>query len=73
MARTTSNPDFARGTSPAPQRRSTSFEEEVRRLGLHEGEYAMSRELREWCRLNASRCYVPEWLLKQWDLDIELE
>ena len=27
-----------------------------------------SEELRQWCRRNKDRCYIPEWLLKQWGI-----
>jgi len=34
--------------------------------------YSASRELRRWCYLNRNRCYVPEWLLQEWRMDVEI-
>ncbi|PYX27434.1 MAG: hypothetical protein DMG77_19010 [Acidobacteria bacterium] len=49
----------------------TGFEEEVRRLGLNEQTCAGSRELKKWCESNKDRCYIPQWLLKQWGLSVD--
>jgi hypothetical protein len=50
----------------------TEFELTVRRLRLTPQLYVSSRELKRWWESNRNRCYVPEWLLKQWDPDVEL-
>jgi hypothetical protein len=68
MRRTKANPNFTRGGSPPLPSGPTSFEEQVSRLGLHESEYVGSDELRQWCCRNCDRCYVPEWLLKEWNI-----
>jgi len=53
-------------TAEAPPNGPSAFEQYVRQLGLSEASYSSSRELREWCRENRNRCYIPEWLLKHW-------
>jgi hypothetical protein len=49
----------------------TEFEQEVARLGLSKVEYADSAELRRWCERNFNRCYVPEWLLHEWGMEVD--
>jgi len=49
----------------------TEFENEVRRLGLDEHNYADSDQLRQWCEHNKNRVYVPERLLKHWRIDVD--
>jgi hypothetical protein len=50
----------------------TQFELTTKRLRLTPEMYASSGELKRWCESNRNRCYVPEWLLKQWGLEVEL-
>ena len=50
---------------------STEFEMRVRQLQLTAGMYASSRELRAWGERNRNRCYVPEWLLKEWSITVD--
>ena len=50
----------------------TEFEIEVHRLGLAKSEYLTSAELRRWCDRHRNRVYVPEWLLKEWGMHVEL-
>lgn len=47
-----------------------AFERYAQQLGLTERSYVDSRELREWCRENRHRCYIPEWLLKEWRMTV---
>jgi len=49
----------------------TVFEEQVRKLGLNEQTCVNSEKLRQWCRSNKDRCYIPEWLLKQWGIPVD--
>jgi hypothetical protein len=56
---------------PAPAL-ATEFELRVRRLQLTPEMYAPSTELRLWCQQNRNRIYVPEWLLKEWDITVDL-
>jgi hypothetical protein len=46
----------------------TEFEGMVLRLGLTKETYSSSSQLRIWCERNSNRCYVPEWLLKEWGI-----
>jgi hypothetical protein len=50
---------------------ATGFEEEVRRLGLNEQTCEASPQLKEWCEHNKNRCYIPEWLLKRWEMSVD--
>jgi hypothetical protein len=34
--------------------------------------YASSLELRAWCEQNRNRRYIPEWLLEEWSITVEL-
>jgi len=44
---------------------------QVERLGLTNAEYVGSPELKHWCERNRNRVYVPEWLLKEWEIEVE--
>ena len=45
---------------------------EVTRLGLAKSEYVASTELKRWCDRNRHRVYVPEWLLAEWGMHVEM-
>jgi hypothetical protein len=47
---------------------ATEFEGVALRLGLTKETYSSSSQLRIWCERNSNRCYVPEWLLKEWEI-----
>jgi hypothetical protein len=64
------NPNWGKPSQPI-HAVLTEFETQVERLGLTKAEYVGSAELRRWCERNRNRCYVPEWLLKEWDLPVE--
>jgi hypothetical protein len=49
----------------------TAFEEQVQKLGLNEQTCATSEKLRQWCQCNKDRCYILEWLLKQWRITVD--
>ena len=49
----------------------TAFEEQVEKFGLNEHTCVASEELRQWCERNKDRCYIPEWLLKQWRIAVD--
>jgi hypothetical protein len=51
--------------------RPTEFEMQVRKLGLTPKKYASSVELRRWCERNKNHHYIPEWLLKAWNITID--
>ena len=50
---------------------ATEFELHVSQLHLTPEMYASSAKLRTWCERNRNRCYVPEWLLKEWDITVD--
>ena len=50
----------------------TEFELEARRLGLTREAYTASAKLRTWCERNKNRCYIPEWLLAEWGITVDL-
>ncbi len=64
------NPNWGRPIPVVPAL-PTEFELRVRQLHLTAGMYASSRELRAWCERNRNRCYVPEWLLKEWGIAVD--
>jgi hypothetical protein len=49
---------------------ATAFEIEVRQLHLMPEAYTFSAELRNWCAENRNRFYIPEWLLKAWNMSV---
>jgi hypothetical protein len=65
------NPNWGRPMPPVPAL-ATEFELQVRRLQLVPETYLYSRELRAWCERNRNRLYIPEWLLKEWDITVDL-
>ena len=68
MARHSDNSRWSTG-NPAPLPKLPSeFETFAKQLGLEEQSYAHSRELRAWCKEHRNRCYIPEWLLKEWGI-----
>jgi hypothetical protein len=50
----------------------SEFEKVVARLGLKEQAWVTSERLKRWASLNRSRRYVPESLLKAWNLEVHL-
>ena len=64
------NPSWGKGSRPLPAV-LTEFEMQVERLGLTKAQFIDSTQLRQWCADNRNRCYVPEWLLKEWGLTVE--
>ena len=65
------NPNWGRAMPFAPAL-PTEFEIIAKRLRLTPQMYASSRKLKRWCESNRNRCSVPEWLLKEWNLQVEL-
>ena len=65
------NPNWGRPIPPTLAL-ATEFELRVRELQLTGEMYAYSRELRIWCEQNRNRYYVPEWLLKEWGITVEV-
>jgi hypothetical protein len=50
----------------------TEFELRIRQLQLTAEMYTSSRDLRAWCEQNRNRLYVPEWLLEEWGITVDL-
>ena len=50
----------------------TEFEMTVANLRLKQSDYVTSVELKLWCGRNRNRVYVPEWLLREWRMQVEL-
>lgn len=50
----------------------TEFEQQVARLGLRDSQYVVSPELKRWCDRNRNRVYVPEWLLAEWGMHVDM-
>lgn len=50
----------------------TEFEAEVARLGLTKSELVASTELKRWCDRNRNRVYIPEWLLADWGMHVDV-
>jgi hypothetical protein len=68
------NSDFASGRhTPARPATASEFEKRMRELRLTRDTCADSLALRRWCEENRNRCYIPEWLLKVWGIDVEPE
>jgi len=70
MSRKRGNPNWGRSGGPIPAV-VTEFEKEVRRLGLTKQTCIGSSELRLWCERNRNRCYIPEWLLEEWEILVD--
>jgi hypothetical protein len=73
MPRRRGNPKWGSGGQPLQPTPgvATEFEEQVRRLRLTNQTCVSSTELRRWCERNRNRCYIPEWLLKEWGLPVD--
>jgi len=65
------NPNWGKPPEVKPASAPTEFELRARSLRLQESNYANSDDLRAWCKANKNRCYVPEWLLKRWDMPVD--
>jgi hypothetical protein len=63
------NPNWGRSGS-FPPALATEFELQVRHLQLAPEAYVFSDQLRIWCERNRNRFYIPEWLLKAWDIPV---
>lgn len=66
------NPNWGRPMLPASVL-CTEFELQVRRLHLTPEHYVVSSHLRNWCRENRNRFYIPEWLLDEWKIRVDAD
>ena len=64
------NPNWGR-PMPAEPVVPTEFERETQKLRLTAEMYVTSTQLRTWCERNRHRCFVPEWLLKEWHFSVD--
>jgi len=69
MLRKRGNPNWGRPMPPASVM-CTEFELQVRHLRLAPEEYVASAHLRKWCEHNKNQYYIPEWLLKAWNISV---
>ena len=69
MANKRGNPNWGRPMLPASVL-CTEFEMQVGKLHLTPTEYVASPPLRRWCEENKNQYYVPEWLLKAWNISV---
>ena len=65
------NPNWGQPLPSSIPTLPTEFEMKVRQLGLTREMYVYSEELRGWCEENRNRCYIPEWLLEAWDIQVD--
>jgi hypothetical protein len=49
---------------------ATEFEMQARHLHLAPDQYVASSQLRNWCEKNKNQYYIPEWLLKAWNMSV---
>jgi hypothetical protein len=65
------NPNWGRPFLPALAL-PTEFELCVRQLRLTGEMYTSSAELHRWCERNRNLRYIPEWLLQEWNITVDL-
>ena len=53
-----------------PPAMATAFEMQVGNLHLTPDQYVASSRLRTWCEENKNQHYIPEWLLKAWNMSV---
>jgi hypothetical protein len=63
------NPNWGR-SGRFPPAMATAFETQVRNLHLTRDQYVASDRLRKWCEENKNQHYIPEWLLKAWNISV---
>jgi hypothetical protein len=66
------NPNWGRPFRFAPIS-TTEFEMQVKQLHLTPEQYVVSAKLRRWCEENRNRCYIPEWLLDEWEIRVNAD
>jgi hypothetical protein len=64
------NPNWGKPIPHIPAA-ATEFEKQLRKLGLTKETCAGSTDLREWCERHRNQCYIPEWLLKSWGIEVD--
>jgi len=72
MIRKRGNPNWGRPIPPVSIL-CAEFEMQVKQLRLTAEHYAVSAELHKWCEENRNRCYIPEWLLNEWEIRVDAD
>jgi hypothetical protein len=70
IGRKRGNPNWGKPIPPVPAG-ATEFEKQVQKLGLRKETCVASTELRKWCERNRNQCYIPEWLLTEWNIEVD--
>jgi hypothetical protein len=70
MPKKRGNPNWGKPAQSVPAT-STEFERKVRELGLTNESCVSSVRLQSWCAANKNRCYIPEWLLKAYQMQVD--
>jgi hypothetical protein len=70
MTRKRGNPNWGKH-QPLQPALPTEFENKTKQLGLTKQTYVDSAQLRDWCERNRNRCYIPEWLLDAWEIEVD--
>jgi hypothetical protein len=63
------NPNWGR-SGLFPPAMATEFEMQAQQLHLAPDQYVASSHLRNWCERNKNQHYIPEWLLKAWNISV---
>ena len=71
MAKRRGNPNWGRPVRAVPALPS-QFELLIHQLKLRPEMYISSRELRVWCERNRNHSYIPEWLIEEWELVVDI-
>jgi len=66
------NPNWGKPITMRLPNLPTEFEKRVSQLRLQRQEYVTSSALKHWCERNRNHFYVPEWLLEEWGIQVEL-
>jgi len=66
------NPNWGKPPAVPPPNQLSEFEMRVKELGLNQQDYVSSAQLRSWCEHNRNHFYIPEWLLQEWGIHVEL-
>jgi hypothetical protein len=64
------NPGWGKLPMVPPPDTPTEFDICIEQLGLCQEDYVASALLRTWCERHRNQCYIPEWLLKEWGIEV---
>ena len=64
------NPNWGQPMRHVPAA-ATEFEKQVQQLRLTKETCVGSAELRKWCERHRNQCYIPEWLLDLWGIEVD--